>query len=349
MNKHPRAFDFSALQLNTVPVDLEGLKQQGKIYRENAAATILDIGDHIGLIEFHTKANALSDEVCEIIMDACLKAGDTFEGLVIGNNGKHFSAGANLALVLELAKQAKWEALDHTITTLQKANMAIKYGPLPVVAAPFSSAMGGGCEVCLHAAVVVAASVTHMGLVETGVGLIPAGGGTKELALRALDLASAHQEDSFQPLQEVLQRILTAKVSRSGEEARQLFLTPQDLVIGSDLSCINIAKNVVMQLIGEKYSNGSPRTDIPVLGLQGIRAFQTQIDDMYQSKAITQHDSIIAMHLVRIICGGEQATGTASEQHFLDLEKEAFLSLLGTHQTQERIAYLLENKKTLHN
>jgi len=341
--------DLSTIPLNTAPLDLELLRQNGKVYKENASATILDIGDNIGLIEFHTKANALSDDVCEIILAACETGDDRFEALVIGNYGRHFSAGANLGLVLELARKSDWNALDHTIRTLQKANMAIKYGKLPVVAAPFSSALGGGCEVCLHSAFVVAASSTHMGLVEAGVGLIPAGGGTKELGLRASDLAAASNEDSFPRLQEVLNYILTAKVSHSGNEARDLFLKPEDLVVESDQSCIQTAKQVALKLARDRYGNGTMRTDIPVAGRAGIRTFQMHIKELYDNKTITEHDSIIAMHLATILCGGEQDKGVASEQYFLDLEREAFMSLLGTQKTQERIAYLLQNNKPLHN
>ena len=332
------------------PIDLDELKRNGKIFRENRCATILDIGDRIGLVEFHTKANSLNDEVCDMLMIASEEGPVAFDALVIGNRGKHFSAGANLAFVLETAREKKWAVLDQTIRKLQAASMTLKYGPLPVVAAPFSNALGGGCEVCLHSAGVVIATGTNIGLVETGVGLIPAGGGTKELGLRAQQQAAASGLTDLLPsLQKVFETIVSAKLTIAGVGPKEPFLDEKTIVVGSPGSPIGIAKEAALNLVHSGYSNGKLRMDIPVVGSKGVRAFQTQIDKMCDVIAITEHDAVIALKVATILCGGDQPAGVASEQHFLDLEREAFLSLLATKKTQERIAFLLENNKPLRN
>jgi 3-hydroxyacyl-CoA dehydrogenase len=331
-------------------INIEELKLSGKIFRENASASIIDIGDGIGLIEFHTKANALNDEVCEMILVACNEGARRFDALVVGNRGKHFSAGANLGLLLSAARAGKWADLEQTIRALQDANMTLKYGPLPVVAAPFSNALGGGCEVCLHSAKVVAADETHMGLVETGVGLVPSGGGTKELCLRAHDRAlKMGLGDPLPALMTILENITHARVSRSGMEAKQLFLKETDTLVYSPGPPIEVAKQVALDLVQDQYRNGTARSDIPLIGANGLSAFQSKIDEIHQAKLMSDHDAVIAMHVATILCGGNQPAGTATEQHFLDLEREAFLSLLGTEKTLERIEFLLTNNKILRN
>jgi 3-hydroxyacyl-CoA dehydrogenase len=338
------------LSFSSKRIDTDELKRDGKIFRENAGASIIDIGDRIGLVEFHTKANALNDEVCEMIMVACGDGSNHFDAVVIGNRGKHFSAGANLSYVLDAARTGKWTDLERTIRALQSANMAIKCGPLPVVAAPFSNALGGGCEVCLHSARVVIADGTQMGLVEAGLGLVPAGGGTKELGIRAQALgASQGLTDPLDAIQKAFEIIVHAKVSSTGTEAKQLFLAVTDTVVPSQEGPIEVAKQAALELVGSGYHNSVMQTNIPVIGAKGIFAFQSRIDEMRGAKLISDHDSIIAMHVATILCGGAQPAGTASEQHFLDLEREAFLSLLGTERTQARIEFLLMNKKPLRN
>jgi 3-hydroxyacyl-CoA dehydrogenase len=348
MNGKALNINLSNLAQNEIAIDLEKIKSAGKIYLENNGATILDAGDGIGIIEFHTKANALNDEISEIIVNGCEKGSKEFRGLVIGNTGKHFSAGANLAMILETARSGKWNVLENTILNLQHATMALKLSPVPVVAAPFSSALGGGCEVCLHSAFVVASSETHMGLVEAGVGLIPAGGGTKELTVRAFDKADKTGVPREQLLMQVAENILKAKVSHNGEEAKNIFLNENDLVVSTPVSPTGVAKMAVM-IISEDYTAKKMRNDIPILGRNAFAAFEEKIKSAIDSKTMTAHDAVIAGHIAYIVCGGDHAEAFSSEQHFLDLERQAFLSLLGTTQTQERIAYLLANNKPLHN
>jgi len=335
---------------NSPEINLDELKLNGKIFRENAGASIIDIGDRIALVEFHTKANSLTDEVCEMLMFASEKGAAHFDALVIGNRGKHFSAGANLPAVLDAARSSKWTFLDRTIRMLQAVSMNLKYGPLPAVAAPFSNALGGGCEICLHSAQVVASDSTHMGLVETGVGLIPAGGGTKELGLRALQ-QNATQElyGPVQALQKVFEIIVSAKVSRDGADAKKLFLTEKDIIVPSQEGPIGIAKQIALDMVRAGYHNATAVTNVPMVGSKGIRQFESLINQMHDAGTISDHDAIIALHVATILCGGDQPPGTTNEQHFLDLEREAFLSLLGTQKTQERIEFLLKNNKPLRN
>jgi len=227
--------------------------------------------------------------------------------------------------------------------------MALKYARIPVVAAPFSSTLGGGCEICLHSSRVVAAEELHMGLVETGVGLIPAGGGTKELRLRALsNFADNGNSDLISALQNVFKVILSAKVSKNGEDAKRLFLSATDIIAPSKLSPIEMAKQSALEMIRFGFHKADPIT-VPVPGRSGVAIFQTRINYMLESKAISEHDVVIAQHIARILCGGDVPSGTAKEQQFLDLECEAFLSLLGTEKTQERIEFLLKNNKPLRN
>ena len=336
-------------EVNYPQIDIEELKRAGKVFRENAGASIIDLGDRIALVEFHTKANALGDDILEMLLAAVQDGLERFDGIVIGNRGRHFSAGANLLALLESARNGKWKEIEQTMRLLQDTNMALKYGRIPVVAAPFASTLGGGCEVCLHSSRVVAAEEVHMGLVETGVGLIPAGGGTKELRLRAPSkFANDGNTDLFVALQHVFEGILTAKVSKNGEEAKQLFLSATDLIAPGNLSPIEMAKQCALEMIAG-FQKGAPADNIPVPGRSGIGIFQNRIDYMLNSKAITEHDAVIALHIATILCGGDVPSGTINEQRFLDLEREAFLSLLGTEKTKERIEYLLKNNKPLHN
>jgi 3-hydroxyacyl-CoA dehydrogenase len=337
-------------QINYALIDIEELKRKGKIFRENAGASIIDIGDRVALVEFHTKANSLNDDITKMLLDAVQEGVEKFDAIVIGNRGRHFSAGANLLMLLESARMGKWKEMEQIMRLLQDTNMILKYGRIPVVAAPFSNALGGGCEIVLHSSRVVAAEDLHLGLVEAGVGLIPAGGGTKELRLRALsNFADDGNLDLFSSLHNVFEVILSAKVSRDGEEAKQLFLSTTDIIVPSKQPPIEIAKQVALELVQAGFRNSGPNTSIPAPGRSGINIFQNRINYMLDSKAITEHDAVIALHIAKILCGGDIPSGTVSEQQLLDLEIEAFLSLLGTEKTQERIEFLLKNNQQLHN
>jgi 3-hydroxyacyl-CoA dehydrogenase len=340
----------SAGKINFPTIDIEELKRTGKTIRENAGASIIDIGDRVALLEFHTKANSISDDVVDMLTAAVQEGVEKFDAIVIGNRGRHFSAGANLSFLLELARSNSWNKTDQTFRRLQDANMLLKYGPVPVVAAAFSNALGGGAEIVLHSSRVVAAEDLHLGLVEAGVGLVPAGGGTKELRLRALNhFGDNGNGDLMSAIHKVFEVIFSGTVSKDGEDAKRLFLSTNDIVTASKQPPIEQAKQVALELLQAGYHSTQPQEDIPVPGTTGIQIFKNRIAQMLDSKAITEHDTVIALHIATILCGGNVLSGTATEQHFLDLEREAFFSLLGTQKTQERIEYLLKNNKRLHN
>jgi len=349
MQRKTITIDWNSIDQAQSVSDWGPVRAKGKVYKENEGATIVDLGDGVGLIEFHTKANALNDDISDLIVQACDEGSKRFGALIIGNTGRHFSAGANLAMILETARKKDWGKLEGTIRNLQRATMSLKYCRIPVIAAPFSSALGGGCEVCLHSSVVIAAKDTHMGLVEAGVGLVPSGGGTKELGLRAMDKSIWQGGGPVPQLELVLNQILSAKVSKDGEEARTLFLTTADGVAKSAGPPLAIARQAALLLMSQKYVADQPRTDIPVLGGAGLRYFREKIGVLLDKAAITAHDALIGERIARILCGGDGVAGTASEQHFLDLESESFLFLLGTVPTQERIENLLTHNALLHN
>ena len=349
MKRKTITIDWDFIDPGRPDPEWEQVRARGTVYLENEGATIVGLEDGVGLIEFHTKANALNDDICDMIVHACEAGSKRFGALVVGNTGRHFSAGANLAMILESARNKDWGKLEGTIRNLQKATMALKYCRIPVVAAPFSNALGGGCEICLHSSLVIAAKDTHMGLVEAGVGLVPSGGGTKERGLRALDKGVGQGGDLLLQLEPVLNQILSAKVSKDGEEARALFLTPSDGVAKSSGPPLEIARQAAILLMSTAYVADQPRTDIPVLGGSGLRYFQEKIGTLLDKGAITAHDALIGSRIARILCGGDGVSGIANEQHFLDLECESFLFLLGTAPTQERIGHLLTHNAPLHN
>jgi 3-hydroxyacyl-CoA dehydrogenase len=253
-------------------------------------------------------------------------------------------------LVLLAIQEEEWDELDLGIRQFQNANMALKYADIPVVVAPFGLTLGGGCEIALHAARVVLSAETYMGLVEAGVGLVPGGGGTKEMALRALDRAAGFEgADPFPFVRRAFETIALAKVAESGYLARQTFLTPADVVCMNPERAILDAKALALGMAHAGYRPGRPRTDVPVLGRSAIAAFKAGIHNMLRGGFISEHDALIGHKVATILCGGDREAGVATEQHFLDLEREAFLSLLGTKKTFERIGHTLKTGKPLRN
>jgi 3-hydroxyacyl-CoA dehydrogenase len=331
-------------------VDLAAVKARGGLKKKNAGASLVDLGDGCALVEFHSKMNALGGDAIGMLATAVKEAHAHFDALVVGNQGEHFSAGANLMLMLLGAQEEEWDELDLTIRQFQAANMGLKYADVPVVAAPFGLTLGGGCEVCLHCDRVRASAETYMGQVELGVGLVPAGGGTKELALRALDRAAGVEgADPFPFLRRAFDLIAFAKVSMSGAEALRMFLTPADSVSPNPDRLIADAKQVALGLARAGYRPGRPRTDIPALGRPALATFKMLVHNGRRSGHVSEHDALLATHVATILCGGDRAPGVASEQDFLDLEREAFLSVLGTPKTRERIQHMLKHGRPLRN
>jgi 3-hydroxyacyl-CoA dehydrogenase len=331
-------------------VVLERLRRAGAVVKRNPGASLLDLGDGVALVEFHSKMNVLGADSFAMLHSAAKSAAAHFDALVIGNQGENFTAGANLLLALLAAQEEEWDELEQTIRQFQDANMALKYGPLPVVAAPFGLALGGGCEIALHAARVRCSAETYMGLVEVGVGLVPAGGGSKELALRALDrCAGVDGADPLPFLKRAFDLIAFARVSASGAEALRMFFTPVDSASPNPDRLIGDAKQVALGLARAGHRPARPRSDVPALGRPALATFKLGIHNARRGGHISDHDVVVATKLAGILCGGGREPGVASEQHFLDLEREAFLSLLGMPKTRERIQYTLKHGKPLRN
>jgi 3-hydroxyacyl-CoA dehydrogenase len=331
-------------------VDIATVKARGGLRKKNAGASLVDIGDGCALVEFHSKMNALGGDAIGMLATAVKEARANFDALVVGNQGEHFSAGANLMLMLLAAQEEEWDELDLTIRQFQNATMGLRYADVPVVAAPFGLTLGGGCEVCLHCDRVRASAETYMGQVELGVGLIPAGGGTKELARRAHDRAAGVEgADPFPFLKRAFELIAFAKASTSGEEALRMFLGPADSLSPNPDRLIADAKQVALGLARAGYRPGRPRTDIPALGRPALATFKMLIHNGRRSGHVSEHDAFLATHVATILCGGDRAPGVASEQDLLDLEREAFLSALGTQKTRERIQHMLKSGRPLRN
>ncbi len=331
---------------------LASLKERNRVVLKNPGATLIDLGDGVACLEFHTKMNAIGGDTVEMIGAAVGRVSREFEGLVIGNQGENFSVGANILLMLMAAQEGEWDEIERMIRAFQQANMSLRYSSTPVVAAPFGLTLGGGCEVILHADRVCAAAESYIGLVETGVGLIPGGGGTKELLLRWMDRAPAAEGVDLLPfVKPVFETIGRARVSTSAWEAREMgFLRPTDPIVMNKDRLIEAAKRTVHALVLEGYQPPRPRTDIPVMGEAGYAALTLAIHLAIRAGFITEYDGHVGRKLAWVLSGGDvKSPRRVSEQDLLDLEREAFLSLLGERKTQERLAYMLKEGKPLRN
>jgi 3-hydroxyacyl-CoA dehydrogenase len=304
-------------------------------------------------LEFHSMMNTLGADAVEMVHAGLKALGDNFDAMVIGNQASNFSVGANLMLVLMAIQDGEWDELQQAVRAFQNANMALKYAPKPVVAAPFGMTLGGGTEICLHATRVRTAAESYMGLVEVGVGLIPAGGGTKEMLLRAVASVPPDPEaDPFTPLKEVFLNIGMAKVSTSAEEARRLrYLSPQDSISMNRDRLIADAKQLALDLVRLGYRPGKPREDIQALGQPAFTKMKLGLHLMRRAEYLSDHDVVIGTQLAKVLSGGAEFTSPqlVSEQYLLDLEREAFVSLCGQKKTVERIQHTLRKGKPLRN
>ncbi|MFD1142807.1 3-hydroxyacyl-CoA dehydrogenase/enoyl-CoA hydratase family protein [Larkinella insperata] len=314
---------------------------------KNAGSVLYDLGDGILNLEFRSKMNTMGAEVIEGINKAISLGEKEFRGLVIGNeSAEAFSAGANLATLFMFAIEQEFDEINLMIAQFQQTMLRARYSAIPVVGAPHSLALGGGCELNLHCDRVVAHSELYMGLVEVGVGLIPAGGGTKEMAARASDLYQTGDPE-LNILQSTFMNIATAKVSTSAQEAREMnYLLPTAQIVLNRNRLIAEAKQVAIELAENGYTQPKPRKDIKVQGKTGIALFKAGITAMRMGRYISEHDQKIAEKLAYVICGGDLSTPqTVSEQYLIDLEREAFLSLTGEKKTLERMQGLLQGGK----
>jgi 3-hydroxyacyl-CoA dehydrogenase len=351
-------FDFDSLDykpVNDPPgvIILKSVKEQTKVVKKNSGASLIDIGDGVACLEFHSKMNVIGGDTIQMLKQSLAEVEKNFVGLVVGNQGANFCVGANLMLVLLEAQDENWEDLDLVARAFQDATMSLRYSARPVVVAPFNLALGGGCEMLLHGDRVRAHAELYTGLVEVGVGIIPAGGGTKEMLLRALDSIPKGMDDAdpFPFVKRAFETMALAKVSTSAEEARgHGYLREEDTISMNADRLIADAKQEVLALAQSGYARPAQRTDILAMGLPALSTLKLGIHQMLRGGFISEHDALIGEKLARILTGGDLNHPTrVSEQYLLDLEREAFLSLCGTRKTQERMAHTLKTGKPLRN
>jgi 3-hydroxyacyl-CoA dehydrogenase len=332
---------------------LPSLKARKKEIKKNPGASLIDLGDGVLCVEFHSKMNTIGADMVQMMRAGLRLLNEDFDALVIGNQGSNFSVGANLMLVLMAVQEGEWDEVHEAVRQFQNVNMALKYAPKPVVAAPFGLTLGGGVEISLHCARVRAAAETYMGLVEFGVGLIPAGGGTKEMLVRAMDAVPRDEDaDPGVYLKEVFLNIGMAKVSTSAEEAKRLgYLSPRDSISINRDRQIAEAKQLALDLVKLGYRAGRPRDDIQVLGQPAFARMKLGLHLMRRAEYISDYDVVVGTQLARILSGGGEFTSPqrVSEQYLLDLEREAFVSLCGQKKTVERMQYMLKKGKPLRN
>jgi 3-hydroxyacyl-CoA dehydrogenase len=329
---------------------LRSARDRSAIVKSNPGASLVDLGDGVLCIEFHSKMNAIGGDTVQMLQTGVREAAKNFTALVVGNEGVHFSAGANLMLVLIEAQDENWDELDTMVRAFQGAVMGLRYADVPVVVAPAGLALGGGCEIALHGDRVQAAGETYIGLVEVGVGVIPAGGGTKELTARAAE-SVAPGADLLPPIQKAFETIGFAKTSTSGPDAMRLgYLRPADAITMNRDRLIADAKAHARQRVADGYQRPVPRAAIPVGGDAVLAPLKLGIHLAWRAGRISDHDALIGRKLGTIMAGGMiPHPTTVSEQHLLDLEREAFLSLLGERKTLERIQHTLKTGKPLRN
>jgi 3-hydroxyacyl-CoA dehydrogenase len=358
-------FDVKTNKYAPVPVKanvllLKSLREQNKTIKSNAGASLFDLGDGVINLEFHSKMNAIDAEIITLGFEALeMLAAGKFAGMVISNEGENFSVGANLMLIWLESQQKNWDNVENMVRQFQNFCMQLKHSPRPVVAAPFALTLGGGCEICMGADAIRAYAETYIGLVEVGVGLIPGGGGCKnmllncESALRAKGQkvwASTGDGGPFPKVQRAFERIGFAKVATSAKEGIDFdYLKPSDKITLNRDSLLHDAKQDVLNL-AKNYSEPKAREDILVPGVGGKMAMVSAISGYRALGTITEHDAFIAEKLAHVLCGGDIPTQRlVSEQYLLDLEREAFLQLCGTEKSQARMQFMLMNNKPLRN
>jgi 3-hydroxyacyl-CoA dehydrogenase len=357
-------FDFATAATSKVEepagiVILKNLKDAGKEVERNAGASLIDLGDGVVCCEFHSKMNAIGSDLIAMIHKGIKRLDSDFDAMVIANQATNFSVGANLMLVLVGAQEQEWDELHMAVKQFQNVNLAIKYAAKPVVVAPQGMALGGGCEIGLHAAKINAAAEAYIGLVEVGVGLIPGGGGTKEMLIRANENAASGDDlDLFHALRPIFESIATAKVGTSAEECRELgYLRRSDTYSMNRDRLVADAKQTALALAhggwkpaASSWQEGAQTTQIKVLGESFLAAAKMAIHLMVRGGYATDYDAHVARKLANILAGGAlSAPQLVSEQYVLDLEREAFVSLCGEKQTQQRIARTLKTGKPLRN
>jgi 3-hydroxyacyl-CoA dehydrogenase len=340
-------------------------KKSNGVVKKNSGASLVDLGDGVACIEFHSKMNSLGGDIISLITQSLKPGGpgDNFDAFVITNDAANFSVGANLMLLLMSVQEEEWDEVDLVIRQFQGMTEAIKFSPKPVVSAPFGLCLGGGTEISLHAAARQPHAELYTGLVEVGVGLLPGGGGCKEMLLRAVDGAAAARGgrtsgevlagsiEMLEALKRAFETIATAKVATSAQEARGLgFLNDSDRITMNRERVLSDAKSRALELVRAGYEPPVPRADIPAPGESLLATLKMGVHLMRQGDYITDYEVKLGGKIAEVLCGGNVTPGTpVSEQYILDLEREGFKSLCGEKKTQERIQYTLKTGKTLRN
>ena len=335
-------------------------KKSNGVVKKNAGASLIDLGDGVGCIEFHSKMNSLGGDIVQLITQTMKPGGpgDNFDAFVITNDAPNFSVGANIMILLMAVQEEEWDEVDMAIRQFQNMTQAIKFSKKPVVVAPFGMCLGGGCEITLHGAARQPHAELYCGLVEVGVGLLPGGGGCKEMTLRAIHKAThirpqgrGESVELMEAMKQAFEIVAMAKVSTSAAEARNLgFLSPGDNVSMNRERVLTDAKERALELYHEGWRPLEPRKDIPAPGESILATLKLGAHIMRHGEFITDHEVKIAGKVAEVLCGGNVTPGTlVSEQYLLDLEREAFKSLCGERKTQERIQYTLKTGKTLRN
>jgi 3-hydroxyacyl-CoA dehydrogenase len=331
-------------------IKLEILKRAGRVVEKNANCSVIDLGDGVFGFEFHSKMNAISGDILAMTHKAVKRAEEEGVGLVIGNRGANFSVGANLMMLAVALAEGAYEDIDMVIRSFQKATMAVKYAKVPVVAAPFNMTLGGGCEFCLHSDAINASSETYMGLVEIGVGLLPAGGGTKEMCLRAVELAQQNKADVTPFIFKNFEQIAMAKVSMGAAELPGMgYMRHGDSITMDIDQLITDAKQKVLGMVNT-YRPARPAENIPAPGRSIAASIKSQLWNMKMGNFVTEYEAEMGAIIALVLCGGDVNAGTPiSENYLLQLEREAFLKLCGNKKTAERIQHMLKKGKPLRN
>jgi 3-hydroxyacyl-CoA dehydrogenase len=330
---------------------LKSARERQRIVRKNTGASLVDLGDGVLALEFHAKMNALGGDQIQMIHAGVKEAAANFLALVVGNDAANFSAGANLMLLLLEAQEGNWDEIDLMIRTFQGATQALRYADVPVIVAPAGLTLGGGCEIALHGDRVQAAAESYIGLVEVGVGLIPGGGGTKEMLARAVHGLPANHPDLLPFVQQAFETIGFAKVSTSAADATRLgFLGDADRTTMNRERLMADAKAYALERVQEGYQRPAPRTAIPVGGETVLAAIKLGVHLAWRAGRISDHDAVVGRALANVLSGGAlPRQTTVHEQYILDLEREAFLKLCGERKTLERITHTLKTGKPLRN
>ncbi len=350
-------FDLMAGEYKPMPdrpgvLVLRSVKEQTGVIKSNPGATLIDLGDGVACLEFHSKMNSIGGDTVQMMNFAIDEVERNFKGLVVGNQRGNFSAGANIMLLLMAAQEEEWDDINMMVSALQNAVMRLRYSSKPVVTAPYGLTLGGGCEIAIHGDKVRAAGETYIGLVEVGVGVIPAGGGTKEMTMRAMDAAKRTPDaDPLAFLKKTFETIGMGKVATSAQEARAWgFLRDSDAISMNGDRLIADAKQEVLNLDASGYVQPVERNDILALGSSAQAAMKLALHMMKRGQFISDHDELIGKKLAKVMSGGDLNHQTyVSERYLLDLEREAFVSLCGERKTQERIAAMLKTGKPLRN